>query len=51
MDLLAELRSHRLLAIVRGSDPDAALTTVLTLAEEGISLVEVSSADATRSTS
>ncbi|MFF7205632.1 bifunctional 4-hydroxy-2-oxoglutarate aldolase/2-dehydro-3-deoxy-phosphogluconate aldolase [Streptomyces sp. NPDC008141] len=42
MDLLAELRSHRLLAIVRGSDPDAALTTVLALVEEGISLVEVS---------
>jgi 2-dehydro-3-deoxyphosphogluconate aldolase/(4S)-4-hydroxy-2-oxoglutarate aldolase len=42
MDLLAALRAHRLLAIVRGSDPDAALTTVLTLAEEGITLVEVS---------
>ncbi|MFD8074015.1 bifunctional 4-hydroxy-2-oxoglutarate aldolase/2-dehydro-3-deoxy-phosphogluconate aldolase [Streptomyces sp. NBC_00510] len=42
MDLLAALRAHRLLAIVRGSDPDAALTTVLTLAEEGITLIEVS---------
>ncbi|MGW3244686.1 bifunctional 4-hydroxy-2-oxoglutarate aldolase/2-dehydro-3-deoxy-phosphogluconate aldolase [Streptomyces sp. NPDC001070] len=42
MDLLAALRAHRLLAIVRGSDPDAALTTVLALAEEGITLVEVS---------
>ncbi|WP_433570340.1 bifunctional 4-hydroxy-2-oxoglutarate aldolase/2-dehydro-3-deoxy-phosphogluconate aldolase [Streptomyces sp. CA-251247] len=42
MDLLAALRAHRLLAIVRGSDPDAALTTVLTLVEEGVSLVEVS---------
>ncbi|MFF7216212.1 bifunctional 4-hydroxy-2-oxoglutarate aldolase/2-dehydro-3-deoxy-phosphogluconate aldolase [Streptomyces sp. NPDC008238] len=42
MDLLAALRAHRLLAIVRGSDPDAALTTVLTLVEEGISLIEVS---------
>lgn len=42
MDLLAALRAHRLLAIVRGSDPDAALTTVLTLAEERITLIEVS---------
>lgn len=42
MDLLAALRAHRLLAIVRGSDPDAALTTVLTLVEEGVSLIEVS---------
>ncbi|MDX3236259.1 bifunctional 4-hydroxy-2-oxoglutarate aldolase/2-dehydro-3-deoxy-phosphogluconate aldolase [Streptomyces sp. ME03-5709C] len=42
MELLAELRAHRLLAIVRGSDPDAALTTVLTLTEEGIPLIEVS---------
>ncbi|WP_431944968.1 bifunctional 4-hydroxy-2-oxoglutarate aldolase/2-dehydro-3-deoxy-phosphogluconate aldolase [Actinacidiphila sp. bgisy167] len=42
MDLLAALRARRLLAIVRGSDPDAALATVLALAEEGITLVEVS---------
>jgi 2-dehydro-3-deoxyphosphogluconate aldolase/(4S)-4-hydroxy-2-oxoglutarate aldolase len=42
MNLLAALRAHRLLAIVRGSDPDAALTTVLTLAEEGVTLIEVS---------
>lgn len=42
MDLLTALRAHRLLAIVRGSDPDAALKTVLTLAEEGVTLVEVS---------
>ncbi|MFD5779299.1 bifunctional 4-hydroxy-2-oxoglutarate aldolase/2-dehydro-3-deoxy-phosphogluconate aldolase [Streptomyces sp. NPDC126933] len=42
MDLLAALRSHRLVAIVRGDDPDAALKTVLTLVEEGIALVEVS---------
>ncbi|MFF4865750.1 bifunctional 4-hydroxy-2-oxoglutarate aldolase/2-dehydro-3-deoxy-phosphogluconate aldolase [Streptomyces sp. NPDC002405] len=42
MNLLAALRAHRLLAIVRGSDPDAALTTVLTLAEEGVPLIEVS---------
>ncbi|MFB6710299.1 hypothetical protein ACFCW6_37065, partial [Streptomyces sp. NPDC056333] len=42
MDLLTALRAHRLLAIVRGSDPDAALKTVLTLVEEGVTLVEVS---------
>nr|WP_307792741.1 bifunctional 4-hydroxy-2-oxoglutarate aldolase/2-dehydro-3-deoxy-phosphogluconate aldolase [Streptomyces sp. HB132] len=36
------LRRTRLAAIVRGSDPDAALRTVLTLAEEGVALVEVS---------
>jgi 2-dehydro-3-deoxyphosphogluconate aldolase/(4S)-4-hydroxy-2-oxoglutarate aldolase len=42
MNLLAALRAHRLLAIVRGSDPDAALTTVLTLVEEGVTLIEVS---------
>jgi 2-dehydro-3-deoxyphosphogluconate aldolase/(4S)-4-hydroxy-2-oxoglutarate aldolase len=42
MDLLASLRTHRLLGIVRGSDPDAALNTVLTLAEEGVALIEVS---------
>ncbi|MEU0970897.1 bifunctional 4-hydroxy-2-oxoglutarate aldolase/2-dehydro-3-deoxy-phosphogluconate aldolase, partial [Streptomyces sp. NPDC005917] len=42
MDLRAALTSRRLLAIVRGADPDAALRTVLTLAEEGIELIEVS---------
>ncbi|MGX1544846.1 bifunctional 4-hydroxy-2-oxoglutarate aldolase/2-dehydro-3-deoxy-phosphogluconate aldolase [Streptomyces adustus] len=42
MNLLAALRAHRLLAIVRGSDPDAALSTVLTLVEEGVTLIEVS---------
>ncbi|MEV5134912.1 aldolase, partial [Streptomyces sp. NPDC053705] len=36
------LRRTRLAAIVRGQDPDAALRTVLTLAEEGVALVEVS---------
>ncbi|GAA4812504.1 bifunctional 4-hydroxy-2-oxoglutarate aldolase/2-dehydro-3-deoxy-phosphogluconate aldolase [Streptomyces ziwulingensis] len=36
------LRRTRLAAIVRGTDPDAALRTVLTLAEEGVALVEVS---------
>ncbi|MEV5383154.1 bifunctional 4-hydroxy-2-oxoglutarate aldolase/2-dehydro-3-deoxy-phosphogluconate aldolase [Streptomyces sp. NPDC052721] len=42
MDLPAALAAHRLLAVVRGRDADAALRTVLTLAEEGIDLIEVS---------
>ncbi|GGX76707.1 bifunctional 4-hydroxy-2-oxoglutarate aldolase/2-dehydro-3-deoxy-phosphogluconate aldolase [Streptomyces fructofermentans] len=42
MDLRAALAAHRLVAIVRGSDPEAALSTVLTLADEGIELIEVS---------
>lgn len=36
------LRRTRLAAIVRGPDADAALRTVLTLLDEGVSLVEVS---------
>lgn len=36
------LRRHRLLAVVRGDDPEAALESILVLAEVGISLVEVS---------
>ncbi|MFI6761814.1 bifunctional 4-hydroxy-2-oxoglutarate aldolase/2-dehydro-3-deoxy-phosphogluconate aldolase [Micromonospora sp. NPDC050417] len=42
MNLLDTLRTHRLLAIVRGDDPEAALATVLTLAENGVNLIEVS---------
>ncbi|WP_329227542.1 MULTISPECIES: bifunctional 4-hydroxy-2-oxoglutarate aldolase/2-dehydro-3-deoxy-phosphogluconate aldolase [unclassified Streptomyces] len=42
MELLTALRTHRIVAIVRGADADASLRTVLTLAEEGIALVEVS---------
>ncbi|GGN79695.1 aldolase [Streptomyces albiflavescens] len=42
MDLRAALATHRLVAIVRGDEPEAALRTVLTLAEEGIELIEVS---------
>ena len=42
MDLRAALTAHRLVAIVRGEDPDAALRTVLALAEEGVALIEVS---------
>jgi 2-dehydro-3-deoxyphosphogluconate aldolase/(4S)-4-hydroxy-2-oxoglutarate aldolase len=42
LDLLALLRRHRLVAIVRGRDPDASLSSLLTLAEEGVVLMEVS---------
>ncbi|WP_432197334.1 bifunctional 4-hydroxy-2-oxoglutarate aldolase/2-dehydro-3-deoxy-phosphogluconate aldolase [Streptomyces sp. bgisy027] len=42
MDLRAALAAHRLVAIVRGDDADAALRTVLALVEEGVELVEVS---------
>jgi 2-dehydro-3-deoxyphosphogluconate aldolase / (4S)-4-hydroxy-2-oxoglutarate aldolase len=42
MNLLDALRSRRLMAIVRGADPDAATRSVLTLAEEGVTLIEVS---------
>jgi 2-dehydro-3-deoxyphosphogluconate aldolase / (4S)-4-hydroxy-2-oxoglutarate aldolase len=42
MNFADMLRAQRLVAIVRGTDPGAATRTVLTLAEEGVSLVEVS---------
>ncbi|MFG1807478.1 bifunctional 4-hydroxy-2-oxoglutarate aldolase/2-dehydro-3-deoxy-phosphogluconate aldolase [Streptomyces sp. NPDC049040] len=42
MDLLTALRTHRLVAIVRGTDPEAAHRAVMTLVEEGVALVEVS---------
>lgn len=42
MDLAAALATHRLVAIVRGEDPDAALRTVLAMNEEGVELIEVS---------
>lgn len=42
MNLLDALRRERLMAIVRGSDSGAALRALLILAEEGVSLVEVS---------
>ncbi|MFF4950068.1 bifunctional 4-hydroxy-2-oxoglutarate aldolase/2-dehydro-3-deoxy-phosphogluconate aldolase [Streptomyces chattanoogensis] len=42
MDFSTALRAERLVAIVRGEDPEAAFRTVMTLAEEGIQLVEVS---------
>jgi 2-dehydro-3-deoxyphosphogluconate aldolase / (4S)-4-hydroxy-2-oxoglutarate aldolase len=47
-DLLSVLRERRVLAVIRGTDPDACVRTALTLIEEGVSLMEVSltSADA-----
>ncbi|GIG62902.1 aldolase [Longispora fulva] len=42
MKLLDALRQYRLVAIVRGSDPAATLDAVLTLADCGIALIEVS---------
>jgi len=42
MNLLTELCSRRLLAIIRGTDPDAAVRSALTLAQEGVTLIEVS---------
>ncbi|RII17332.1 KHG/KDPG aldolase [Streptomyces sp. YIM 130001] len=50
MDFSSALRARRLVAIVRGKDPEASFRTVLALAEVGVDLVEVSlsSADALR---
>jgi 2-dehydro-3-deoxyphosphogluconate aldolase/(4S)-4-hydroxy-2-oxoglutarate aldolase len=42
MDLRGRLTEHPVLGIVRGDDADAALRTVLALADEGIGLIEVS---------
>ncbi|MFJ9246671.1 bifunctional 4-hydroxy-2-oxoglutarate aldolase/2-dehydro-3-deoxy-phosphogluconate aldolase [Streptomyces sp. NPDC101776] len=42
MDLRAALAAHRLVAVMRGTDPEASVRTVLTLAEEGVELIEVS---------
>jgi 2-dehydro-3-deoxyphosphogluconate aldolase/(4S)-4-hydroxy-2-oxoglutarate aldolase len=42
MSFLAELRTARLIAIVRGADPAAALASTLALAEEGVAFIEVS---------
>lgn len=42
MTLTDSLRCARIVAIVRGSEPEAALQAVLTLVEEGIEVVEVS---------
>jgi 2-dehydro-3-deoxyphosphogluconate aldolase / (4S)-4-hydroxy-2-oxoglutarate aldolase len=42
MGFLDELRAARLIAIVRGTDPGAALASTLALAEEGVTFIEVS---------
>jgi 2-dehydro-3-deoxyphosphogluconate aldolase/(4S)-4-hydroxy-2-oxoglutarate aldolase len=42
MNLLNSLRTHQLMAIVRGPDPEATLASVLTLADSGVALIEVS---------
>jgi len=42
MDILTLLRERRVLAIVRGRHRESALETVLTLAREGVGLIEVS---------
>ena len=42
VNLREVLREHRLLAVVRADDPDAALDSILVLAEAGITLIEVS---------
>ncbi|WP_328744210.1 bifunctional 4-hydroxy-2-oxoglutarate aldolase/2-dehydro-3-deoxy-phosphogluconate aldolase [Streptomyces sp. NBC_00285] len=41
-DFTHELHRSRLVAIVRGSDPKAALASVLALAQEGVRLIEIS---------
>ncbi|MFD4022186.1 bifunctional 4-hydroxy-2-oxoglutarate aldolase/2-dehydro-3-deoxy-phosphogluconate aldolase [Streptomyces sp. NPDC058576] len=42
MKLVEDLRTHRLVAIVRGTDPRTTLASVITLVGEGVTLVEVS---------
>jgi 2-dehydro-3-deoxyphosphogluconate aldolase / (4S)-4-hydroxy-2-oxoglutarate aldolase len=42
MNMADRLRTNKLLAIVRGKEPEAALRTVMALAYEGIELIEVS---------
>lgn len=42
MNLPELLRANRMLAVVRGTDGEAALRTVLTLAAAGVALIEVS---------
>ena len=42
MSFPEELRAARLVAIVRGTDPAAALASTLVLAEEGVRFIEVS---------
>ena len=42
MDLLAELRDRKMLAIIRADGPDRALECIHTLVEAGITVLEVS---------
>lgn len=42
LDLLAEIKRHRLVAILRGKDPHAVVRSALTLVESGVTLLEVS---------
>ncbi|GAA0457400.1 bifunctional 4-hydroxy-2-oxoglutarate aldolase/2-dehydro-3-deoxy-phosphogluconate aldolase [Streptomyces olivaceiscleroticus] len=42
MDFSTALRAGRLLAIIRGKEPEASFRTVMTLAEAGVRLIEVS---------
>ena len=41
-ELLARLRDNRLLAIIRGNNPDACFDTAMTLIDAGITILEVS---------
>lgn len=41
-DLLTALRARRILGIIRGRDPDASVRAAVTLAEEGVDVLEVS---------
>lgn len=41
-DLVAEIRRHRLVAIIRGNDPEAVVRAGVTLTEAGVHLLEVS---------
>ena len=42
MNLPEVLDAHRLLAVVRADDPEAALNSILVLAEAGVAMIEVS---------
>lgn len=44
MNLREVLRRHRLVAAVRSDDPQAALASVLTLAQAGVAMIEISCA-------
>ena len=42
IDLLGQVRRHRIVAIIRGRDPEAVIRVGVRLVEEGINLLEVS---------